>query len=219
MVNMWLLIEAFLLLFASSSLPLTILFPFSPLTPLFFLFSYNFHISIFTVPSNLPLCWLRLSLCLILSTTAVIVTSISDSFSPSILIYIFLFLHPPYMHLPISISSSFPNLPPISLPLTGIPLAFSLFTPDHLPLQVLLPGWGGHVYGGGPALGRRPALSPPAERPLLGEHCQTLHLWISPGPGIPTQQAHHTQVPSFLSIFFLWTLFCGPLYCHFFNNL
>lgn len=68
------------------------------------------------------------------------------------------------------------------------------------PLQVFLPGWGGHVYGGGSALGRRPALSPPAERPLFREHCQTVRVWTGPGPGLPPQQAHYSQV-SFLSIY------------------
>lgn len=69
-----------------------------------------------------------------------------------------------------------------------------------LSLQVFLPGWGGHVYGGGPALGRRPALSPTTERPLFRKHCQILRLWAGPGLGVPPQQAHYSPV-SFLSIY------------------
>lgn len=74
-------------------------------------------------------------------------------------------------------------------------------TPTHLLLQVFLPGRGGHVYGGRLASGRRPALPPSAECPLLGEHSQTLHLWSGIGSGIPPLQAHHTQVRGFLKMY------------------
>lgn len=180
------------------------------------LYSCNANISMFAFPLNLPLCWLCLSSFLILPVTTVIFTPISSP--PPIWMHVSLLLLPPlYASTHFHFILSFPDLlhlPLMPLPPLGIPLALLLLTPDLFSRQVFLPGWGGHVYGGGLALGGRPALSPAAERPLLREHCQTLHLWIVPGPGIFAHQAHNTQVRCFP---FYEPFLCSLLYCSLFN--
>lgn len=134
---------------------------------------------------------------------------------PSLLLvyHIFIFTFPSNLCLCWLCLSSFLILSVTTVIFSSDSPPFIIISPDCNRLQVFLPGWGGHVYGGGLALGRRLALSPPAERPLLREHCQTLRLWIGPGPGIPTHQTYHTQVRCFPLISCLWTFFCSLLYC------
>ena len=66
--------------------------------------------------------------------------------------------------------------------------------PSLCSAQVLLPGRGGHVHGGGPAFGGGPALPPPAERAVHRGRRQTLPLRDDPGAGLPAEPAHHSQV-------------------------
>lgn len=61
-------------------------------------------------------------------------------------------------------------------------------------LQVLVPGRGGHVHGGGSAVRRRPALSSAAERAVHRGRRQTLPVRDDAGARLPAEPAHHTQV-------------------------